>query len=272
MTQNQPPKKPFSAVSRGIAAEATTDFPDVQITDRGELRYLYLDSPWVQGVMSLKAPHILVHDYAQHMMLWLLFANRPRRIAQFGLGAGSLTRFCQHYFPQADIDVLEPNPKVIEAAHRHFFIPTQNAQVHIHQQCAEQFLHGTDDEQYDLLQVDAYGAEATEPVLGGADFYAHCARSLRPNGLLTINLLGNFETIHQHIHELNQSFAATAWLPETEDGNLIAIAFKQAPEVEFDDLYKRAARIESQYQLPATLWVRALEDWMLAGSSTPTAP
>src|SRR5690625_4201512 len=134
MTQNQPPKKPLSAVSGGIAAEAANDFPDVQITARGELRDLYLDSPWVQGVMSLKAPHILVHDYAQHMMLWLLFANRPRRIAQFGLGAGSLTRVCQHYFPQADIDVLEPNPQAIEAAHRHLCIPTPHAQVPLHPQ------------------------------------------------------------------------------------------------------------------------------------------
>lgn len=240
----------------------STQHPQVQIKDRGELRYMYLDSPWVQGVMSLKAPHVLVHDYAQRMMLWLLFDQQPNRIAQCGLGAGALTRFCEHYFPQAHIDVMEPNPNVITAAHEQFFIPTRSDRITIHRQCAQEFLSQSPDGHYDLLQVDAYGAEATEPVLGGVDFYKHCARSLSDKGLLTINLLGTPRIIHNHIHDLNQCFEATAWLPETEDGNLIAIAFKKAPEIEFDTLYKRAARIESQYRLPANEWVRALHEWM----------
>lgn len=236
--------------------------PTVQIKNRGELRYMYLDSPWVQGVMSLKAPHVLVHDYAQRMMLWLLFDQKPRRIAQCGLGAGALTRFCEHHFPHAHIDVIEPNPHVIKVAHEQFFIPKQSDRITIHRQCAAEFLSQSPDGYYDLLQVDAYGAEATEPILGGVDFYAHCARSLAHDGLLTINLLGTQKVMHEHIHHLNQCFAATAWLPETEDGNLIAIAFKNAPDIEFDTLYKRADRIENQYQLPARLWVQALHDWM----------
>jgi len=241
-------------------------FPSVQITDRQELRYLYLNSPWVQGVMSLKAPHVLVHDYAQHMMLWLLFTNQPKKILQCGLGAGALTRFCQHYFPKAQIDVVEPNPKVIQAAYDYFYISKKNTNLNIHQAYAEEFIPKTQPHTYDLLQLDAYGAQATQPAVGGQNFYAQCAKSLNNKGLLTINLLGTPEIIHQHIHDINQSFAATAWLPENEDGNLIAIAFKNAPEIAFDDLYKRAARIESLYQLPAAAWVRELQAWMQAGN------
>src|SRR5690625_264241 len=96
---------------------------------------------------------------------------------------------------------------------------------------------------YDLLQVDAYGAEATEPILGGVDFYAHCARSLTDNGLLTINLLGTPKVIHEHIHDLYQCFAATAWLPETEAANRIAIAFKIGTESTLATCYISTARI-----------------------------
>lgn len=245
-----------------MTASSSCSYPRVRTEDHGELRYMYLDSPWIQGAMSLKAPHILVHDYAQRMMLGLLFDAHPQRIAQCGLGAGALTRFCAHYFPQAHIDVLEPNPNVIAAVHEHFFIPAHHPQLHIHRQCAQAFLSQCPDAHYDLIQVDAYGAEATEPALGGIDFYTHCARSLTQHGLLTINLLGTPTVIHDHIHELNQCFEATAWLPETEDGNLIAIAFKTAPTIAFDDLYQRAQHIERHYQLPAREWVRALHEWM----------
>lgn len=240
--------------------------PDVQIKDRDDIRYMYLSSPWIQGAMSLKAPHELVHDYAQNMMIWLLFDQSPQKIAQLGLGAGTLTRFCQHYFPRAHIDVLEINPKVIQAVHEHFFIAERSTHVHIHEQCAQEFVSRAPAQSYDLLQVDTYGAQAVAPALGGVEFYRHCARILTDKGLLTINLLGRPDIIHEHIHELNQSFAATAWLPENEDGNLIAIAFKKAPEITFSALYKRAAQIESRYQLPATTWVQALEQWMQAAA------
>lgn len=242
----------------------TAEHPDVQIKDQDDIRYMYLSSPWIQGAMSLKAPHELVHDYAQNMMLWLLFNQAPHKIAQFGLGAGTLTRFCQHYFPQAEIEVLEINPKVIQAVHEHFFIPANNTHLRIHEQCAKDFIQQAPARTYDLIQVDAYGSEAVAPAIDGVEFYQHCARALNDRGLLTINLLGSPQIIHEHIHELNQCFEATAWLPENEDGNLIAIAFKKAPEIEFDTLYKRAAQIESRYQLPATSWVKDLEDWMNA--------
>lgn len=246
----------------------TQKHPEVQIKDHEHIRYMYLSSPWIQGAMSLKAPHMLVHEYAQNMMLWLLFNQSPQSIAQFGLGAGALTRFCQHYFPRAKIEVLEINPKVIDAVHQHFFIAEHSTHLCIHEQCAQEFITKAPDNTYDLIQVDAYGAQAVAPALGGVEFYRQCARALTDKGLLTINLLGTPKIIHEHIHELNQSFEATAWLPENEDGNLIAIAFKKAPEIEFSTLYKRAAQIETQYQLPATQWVKDLEQWMHATDDT----
>src|SRR5690625_451384 len=156
----------------------STTHPQVQIKNRGELRYLYMDSPWVQGVMSLKAPHVLVHDYAQRMMLWLLFDQQPTNIVQCGLGAGALTRLCEHHVRQAHVAVSAPNPGVIAAAHEQFFIRRPSKRIPIHQQRAEAFLSQSPHGHYGLLHVDAYGAEAAEPILGGLDFYAHWARRL----------------------------------------------------------------------------------------------
>lgn len=240
-------------------------FPDTQIQEHDGIRYLYLDSPWIQGALCLQQPERLVHEYAQRMMLWLLFANAPKRMAQCGLGAGALTRFVLHYCPETALEVFEINPKVIECAHRHFAVPRQHPQLTITAGCAEQQLRQRPAGHYQVLQLDAYPGEATAPALSGQDFYALCARSLSADGLLISNFLGHPQQVHQHIHELNQCFAATAWLPETEDGNLIAISFKEAPEISFDDLYRRADEIKAHYGLPAYQWVQALEDWMLSG-------
>src|SRR5690625_7575481 len=119
----------------------STTHPQVQIKNRVELRYLFMDSRWVQGVMSLKAPHVLVHDYAQRMMLWLLCDQQPKNIVHCGLGAGALTRLCEHHCPHAHIDVLEPNPNVIAAADEQCVIPRQGDRLTIHPHCAEDYLN-----------------------------------------------------------------------------------------------------------------------------------
>lgn len=242
----------------------TEPFPNTQIEEHAGIRYLYLDSPWIQGALCLHQPERLVHEYAQRMMLWLLFSAPPARMAQCGLGAGALTRFVLHYCPTTELEVFEINPKVIDCAYAHFDIPRHHPRLTITTGCAEQQLRQRPTGHYQVLQLDAYPGEATAPALSGRDFYALCARTLSTDGLLISNFLGQPQQIHQHIHDLNQCFAATAWLPETEDGNLIAISFKQAPEIAFDELYQRATHIEAHYALPARQWVAALEDWMHA--------
>ena len=81
-----------------MALTAAAPHTDVHFSDEGPIRHLHLDSIWIQGSMSIDAPQILVHQYVQRMMAWLLFvepASVPGRQAmQLGLGAGSLTKFC----------------------------------------------------------------------------------------------------------------------------------------------------------------------------------
>ena len=73
-------------------------FPEVNFSDEGDIRHLHLDSIWIQGSMRMDDPLVLVHEYIQRMMAWLLFvdpASVPKRQAlQLGLGAASLTKFC----------------------------------------------------------------------------------------------------------------------------------------------------------------------------------
>jgi hypothetical protein len=49
--------------------------PDVHFSDEGPIRHLHLDSIWIQGSMLIDAPQVLVHQYIQRMMAWLLFVE-----------------------------------------------------------------------------------------------------------------------------------------------------------------------------------------------------
>ena len=81
--------------NRPILKKLPPPFPEVNVSDEGPIRHLHLGSEWVQGSMLMDAPTVLVHEYIQRMMAWLLFvdpATVPKLQAlQLGLGAASLT-------------------------------------------------------------------------------------------------------------------------------------------------------------------------------------
>jgi hypothetical protein len=77
------------------------------------VRYLHFGTEWVQGAMRIRKPDWPELEYAQQMMAWMLFIEQPRAIAQLGLGAATLTKFCYRQFPQALVTAVELNPSVI---------------------------------------------------------------------------------------------------------------------------------------------------------------
>lgn len=234
----------------------------VSISVHEGVRYLHLGSPWVQGAMRLDQPNQLELQYVQQMMMWQLFMDQPQHIMQLGLGAGSLTKFCHQHYPDAKVSAIEINSDVIRACHLLFELPENNAQLEVVKSCALAHLQQSPTNSVDILQVDLYGAKADNPALESIDFYQECARVLTEDGLLTVNILGNQHVHARNLHHLQQSFAAVAWLPESHDGNIVAIAFKNPPSVDFDLLYERATQITMAYGLAASEWVDGLEQWM----------
>ncbi|GHC49039.1 hypothetical protein GCM10010096_20870 [Alcaligenes pakistanensis] len=236
--------------------------PHATISEHEGVRYLHLGSPWVQGAMRLDAPDQLELHYIRQMMIWTLFQNEPQRIAQLGLGAGSLTRFCYQHFPTTRIDAVEINPEVVQASRLLFNLPPDDERLSVHTVDALDYLAAIDGE-LDVLQIDVYTDQAEHPALESQAFYQACRQALGPQGLLTVNLLGS-ELVHaRNLHALQESFAAVVWLPETHDGNLVALAFVNPPKIDFDDLYERAEQIQATLGLAdSEEWVDGLYAWM----------
>jgi len=237
--------------------------PPATITEFQGVRSLHLGTSWVQGAMRLSRPDAIELEYVQMMMMWMLFVERPRRIVQLGLGSAALTKFCHARFPEARVTAAELNPNVIAICHEHFGLPPNDARLDVREMDALDFVmdpanHGT----VDVLQVDLYDEEARGPVLDTPEFYQACAACLGPDGVMTANVFGDFINYDKNLQAMETAFDAVVWLPEVHDANIVALAFKQAPQLDFALLYERAAEIKRRHNLPAKNWVNGLKEWM----------
>lgn len=265
------------SMSRKISGKvkpATSVFPEVSISEFRGVRSLHLLSDLsgdtscapIQGSMRLAVPDQIELEYVQQMMVWMLFEDKPQHVAQLGLGAASLTKFCYARFPDAKVTAVDLNPNVIAMCRAQFKLPDDDERLKVIEMDALDFvLNKARHNSIDILQVDLYDDVAQGPVLDTPEFYQACADCLTDNGMMTVNLFSNAENRRKNISAMEQAFDAVVWLPEVHDANVVAIAFKRSPEIDFSALYQRAAIIRVNYKLPAPYWVNGLKEWMTAG-------
>jgi spermidine synthase len=237
--------------------------PPATTTEFKGVRSLHLGTSWVQGAMRLSKPDNIELEYVQMMMMWMLFVDQPRHIVQLGLGSAALTKFSYQRFPQARVSVAELNPNVIAICHALFGLPENDQRLNVREMDAMDFVcdkanHGT----VDVLQVDLYDEEARGPVLDSVEFYQACSDCLSDGGVMTANVFGDFSNYDKNLQNMELVFDAVVWLPEVHDANIVVVAFKNAPQIDFSVLYERAAAIKKSMNLPAKNWVTGLKSWM----------
>jgi len=237
--------------------------PPATISEFEGVRSLHLGTSWVQGAMRLSKPDAIELEYVQMMMMWMLFVPAPRRIVQLGLGSAALTKFCHARFPQAQVTAVELNPNVIAICRDQFGLPPDDGRLQVREMDALDFvLDGANHGTVDVLQVDLYDEEARGPVLDTPEFYQACAACLAPDGVMTANVFGDFANYGKNLEAMETAFDAVVWLPEVHDANIVVVAFKRAPQLDFAVLYERAAEIRRRTNLPARGWVSGLKEWM----------
>ncbi len=237
--------------------------PPATITEFQGVRSLHLGTSWVQGAMRLARPDAIELEYVQMMMMWLLFLQRPRHVVQLGLGSAALTKFCYRRLPDTRVTAIELNPNVIAICQSLFGLPDNDARLQVREMNALDFvLDRANHASVDVLQVDLYDEEARGPVLDTPEFYQGCYDCLSDDGIMTTNVFGDFSNYDKNLQAMEQVFDAVVWLPEVHDANIVVIAFKRAPVLDFSVLYERAGAIKKELNLPAKSWVNGLKEWM----------
>jgi spermidine synthase len=237
--------------------------PPATVTEFRGVRFLHLGTSWVQGAMRLDKPDAIELEYIRMMMMWLLFQDQPRHIVQLGLGSAALTKFCYRRLPGARVTAVELNPNVIAICRALFELPPDDARLAVREMNALDFvLDPANRNRVDVLQVDLYDEQARGPVLDSPEFYQGCFDCLTEDGIMTTNVFGDLASYDKNLEAMEQVFDAVVWLPEVHDANIVVIAFKRAPQIDFSVLYERAGAIKRAMNLPAKDWVSGLKDWM----------
>jgi spermidine synthase len=243
----------------------STELPEVNFSDYGDIRTLHLSTEWIQGSMIIDSPFEIELEYVQRMMAWLLFvdtASVPKRHAmQLGLGAATCTKFCFKKL-RMKTTAIEINSQVVTACRLWFKLPPDDAKLEVVvADAALEIQKPQWQGQIDALQVDLYDHDAAAPVLDSVDFYADCRRLLTDDGVMTVNLFGRSSSYQSSVDKISQAFGADAiWaFKPTREGNTIVLAQRTATKPKREQLMSRAEVIQTKWGLPATKWLRVFK-------------
>lgn len=248
--------------------------PEATISEERGVRYLHLDTPWVQGAMRIRQPLKLELEYIQRMMAWLLLrppqALADTRSLQLGLGTGAITKYC-HAVLRLPTTVVELNPGVIAACRAWFHLPADDERLRVVSMDAARFVADpAHTATFDALCVDLYDHEAASPVLDDEDFYRACWRVLDDGGVMSVNLFGRDASFERSSARIAAAFGPgrTAMLKPTREGNTIVLAWKGFELPARDELATRAETLQTRWELPARKWVKLLSAFAPAEPST----
>ncbi len=247
----------------------TPALPPATVSESDGVRYLHLDTPWVQGAMRMKKPNDIELEYVQRMMAWMLL--RPSEdltrghAVQLGLGAAAITKFC-HRRMRMRTTAVELNPQVIAACRAWFRLGDDDERLTVIEQDAARYAN---DPRHaasaDVLCVDLYDHDAASPVLDDEAFYGACLGLLAPGGVMSVNLFGRDASFERSVGRIGTAFAGEAlWsLRPTREGNTVVLATRAVEPPARAELAARAENIETRFGLPARKWLR-----MMKGLST----
>jgi spermidine synthase len=248
-----------------MSRKKTPRLPEVHFSEDGDIRYLHLDSPWIQGSMRIDQPYDIDLEYVQRMMAWLLFMPASEvagaHAMQLGLGAGTLTKFCYKKLKMT-CTAIELNPGVLHACRGWFRLPPDDERLRV--VIADAALEIRSPEWtgvVDALQVDLYDHEAAAPVLDSEDFYRDCRALLSPSACMTVNLFGRSSSFDDSVQKICAAFGEEAvWaFKPTREGNTVVLAQRTPSRPKREQLLQAAERIEAQCGLPATKWLRVFK-------------
>ena len=252
-------------MTRKKTAASRVDWPEVNFSEDGKIRYLHLGTEWIQGSMYLDRPFDIELEYVRRMFGWLLFFPpdevQGAHAMQLGLGAGTITKFCYKKL-QMTCTAVELNPGVLHACRGWFRLPPDDERLRVVLADASLEIQKAEWQgAVDALQVDLYDEEAAAPVLDSPDFYRRCRELLTPQGCMSVNLFGRSSSYAESVNKISAAFGEDAvWaFSPTREGNAIVLAQRTPSRPSRDDWLQAASAIEDKWGLPALKWLPALK-------------
>lgn len=169
-----------------ILFERESRYQFVQVVERRGVRRLYLNEG--VAVHSLYRPSTVLTggEWDAFLAVPALLDREPRTLAVLGNAGGTVARAYGRFWPDVEIDGVEIDPAVSEAAARYLGLH-DNPRLRVIDADARPFLRRTD-KRYDLIFVDAYHQPYVPFYLATREFFELVRSRLAPGGLVALNV------------------------------------------------------------------------------------
>ena len=165
-------------------------YQQVRVREDDLFRYLILDRTF-HAVMWKADPIELYLPYSQLMMAALAVQPSPKRALILGHGGGSLAKWLAVHWPELEVDTVEVDPVVVEAAERYFeYKPIGTHHVYVAD--ARMFLRASET-RYDIIWLDVFARHLIPFHLTTQEFFQELHTHLSSDGVLAVNLASSGE-------------------------------------------------------------------------------
>ncbi len=197
---------------------------------------------WTESRISLADADEIPASYLRKMTVALAYPPKNDSILLIGLGGGVLTNYVGRFVPDAQIDSVEIDPGVIDAA-RTWFSLRENERAHVSESDGRVFLNRSQ-KLYDVALIDAYIGGSVPFHLMTKEFYALLKRRLAPGGAAVFNIHEPSRLFTASVRTLQSVFATVDFyrsgLGET------AVVATDAPRTD-SALQRRAEEMQAKY-------------------------
>ncbi len=237
-------------------------YQQVRVSENDLFRYLILNNTF-HAVMWKAEPTFLALPYSQVMMGVLPILEKPARGLILGHGGGSLAKWLAQHWPNLELDVVEMDPSVVDAAEQYFeYVPPDNHHVVV--QDARTFLRNNPT-RYDVVWVDVFARHLIPFHVTTREFFEELRAHVHPEGAIAVNLASSdapanvrraeavFTTMGLAFQNITTyGVAGPDWL-KTKKGsvNLIFFAGKPVKKMQPPQFVDLLTRFMNQNQFPA---------------------
>lgn len=234
----------------GVIADIDTMYGRVLVTDvslkTGEsLRYLANDNSGWQSTILLNDPTNIVINYIRAFRLSNEMGRNINRALMLGGAGFTYPRDFLQQNPNAKIDVVEIDPKMVEIAKKYFFLK-DDPRMRIFRQDARVYVKRAK-EKYDVVFLDAFTNFSIPSHLTTVEFMNEVEKVLSDDGVLMINMISAVEGVEsarfaREANTLKKVFPKVEVYgagggEKSQTQNLILVAYKKVLEkpIETDD-------------------------------------
>jgi spermidine synthase len=189
-----------------------------------ELRAKSRGSEALESAVDLDDPLQLVVAYTRSLYGALFIQPKPNRVLMIGLGGAGFHRLFAAAYPDALLQTVELDPKVLELCETRLgFKPTTHTPVAL---MDGRLFVKRNRETWDWIILDAFRGGFVPPHLKTEEFYRECAARLSERGVFISNLHATSALYYADLKTIQAVFPQVVLFATKERGNVIACAVK----------------------------------------------